>query len=186
LLGHALVPLVAVIALDVMPAAAQDQAVPGAGGTVALEGTMQKFYRGINTIAVMTIDGVEHVYTFTKRLIVHGGKGSGGDALQGLREGSTVVVHSTTDGAGQTAREIDVVGEEGLKETEAVVTHVNRRKKQITIRIDGKTETLRLTERAAGDSGKDVDPDANGETRVVVYYSDEAGHKVVHYFRKTS
>jgi hypothetical protein len=39
-----------------------------------------------------TIDGVEHIYHFAKDLVVHGGKGSALDALEGLREGSTVVV----------------------------------------------------------------------------------------------
>src|SRR5579864_4015988 len=73
------------------------QSPPPVQGTVALEGTMKKFYRAANTIVVTTMDGVEHVYHFTKDLIVHGGKGRGVDALEGLREGATVVVHYTPD-----------------------------------------------------------------------------------------
>ena len=61
--------------------------VDGVTGTIALEGTMKAFYHGVNTIVVTTIDGVEHVYRFTKDLIIHGGKGSGTEALAGLGEG---------------------------------------------------------------------------------------------------
>ena len=163
------------------------QSPPPAQGTIALEGTMKKFYRAANTIIVTTIDGVEHVYHFTKDLLVHGGKGRGVDALQGLREGNTVVVHYTVEGVEESAREIDRVGDEGLKVTEGVVTRIDRGRKQITIRFDnGKTETLRLTDRAAADAGKDVDQGGAGATKVIVYYSDEAGRKVAHFFKKTS
>ena len=41
---------------------------------IAMEGTMKQFYRGINVVVVTTMDGVEHVYHFTKDLIVHGGR----------------------------------------------------------------------------------------------------------------
>ena len=36
---------------------------------MALEGTMKQFYRGANVVIVTTMDGVEHVYQFTKNLI---------------------------------------------------------------------------------------------------------------------
>jgi hypothetical protein len=43
-----------------------------------------------------------------------------------------------------------------------------------------------LTERAAAEAGRDLrDGSANGAT-VVVYYADESGRKVVHYFKKIS
>ena len=71
--------------------------------------------------------------------------------------------------------------------TEGVVTRVDRGRRQIAIRFDnGKTETFRLTDRAAADAGKDVDQATGGGTRVIVYYSDEAGHRVAHFFKKTS
>ena len=67
------------------------------------------------------------------------------------------------------------------------MTNIDRQKKEITIRYNnGKTETLQMTTRAAAESRADVD-EAQGEaTRIVVYYSDEAGHKIAHYFRKSS
>ena len=114
---------------------------------IALEGTMSQFYRGANVVIVTTMDGVEHVYQFTKNLIVHGGKNPGVDALEGLRDGTTVVIHYTDSGSQAAAEEIDLLGDEGLKMTEGVVTDIDRRRKEITIRYaNGKTETLQMTE----------------------------------------
>ena len=45
----------------------------------------------------------------------------------------------------------------------------------------GKTETLRLTERAASKQGENVH--ADGTTVVTVYYTDESGYRLAHYFK---
>ena len=174
------------VAVMMAPAALSAQTPPPIRGTMATEGNMKTFYRAANTVIVTTIDGVEHVYHFTKDLIVHGGKGPGIDALAGLREGSTVVVHYTVNGQTASADEIDVIGDEGLKVTEGTVTGINQSRKQITIRFDdGKTETFRLTDHAAAEATTNKQPAGTG-TRVVIYYSDEAGPKVAHYFKRTS
>lgn len=168
--------------------AALQQAPPisGVTGAIALEGTMKKVYAAARTVIVTTVDGVEHVVHFTTNLIVHGGKGAGVDALQGLREGATVVVHYTMQGGEEAAQEIDRIGDEGLKQTEGVVTRVDRRRRQITIRFEyGRTETFRLTERAAAEAGPDVES-APGGAKVIVDHSDEGGQKVAHYFKKIS
>jgi hypothetical protein len=103
-----------------------------------------------------------------------------------MREGSTVVVHYTIRGEEASVQEIDLFGDEGLKITEGVISHVDRRRKEITIRYgNGKTETLRMTDRAAAESEKALEGTAAG-TKIVVYYSDDAGRKVAHYFKKTS
>jgi len=163
------------------------QSPPPVKGTIALEGTMKKFYRAANVVIVTTIDGVEHVYHFAKDLVVHGGRGSGVDELEGLRQGSTVVVHYNVQGTEQAAREIDVIGEEGLETTEGIVTRIDRGRRQITVRYDnGKTEAFRLTERAAAETTQDVNQAAASGTKVVIYYSDEHGRKVAHFFRKVS
>ena len=120
-----------------------------------------------------TRDGVEHVYDAVKGLTVHGGN----QALSDLRPGTTVIIHYTPD---NTVQEIDRVGDEGLRTTEGTATKIDRKKKEITIRYDnGQTEKLRLTDRAAADVGKTVAPD----TRIIVYYSDDAPVKVTHYFK---
>jgi hypothetical protein len=154
---------------------------------IAVEGTMKQFYKAANIVIVKTMDGVEHVYHFTKDLIVHGGKKPGVDALEGLREGTTVVIHRTVSGTGASVEEIDLVGDEGLQITEGSVTRIDRRNKEITIRYaNGKTETLQMTSRAAAGGGAGIDESGEEATKVVVYYSDEAGRKVAHYFKRVT
>ena len=163
------------------PAFTQDR--PPLQEPIALEGTMKAFYRAANTVVVTTMDGVEHVYHFTKNLIVHGGKTPGVDALDELGEGTPIVIHRRVNDEQGSAEEIDVVGGYGLKITEGRVSHIDRRKKEITIRYgNGKTETLQLTTRAAAESKANVD-ESNGE-ELVIYYADEDGRKVAHYVTK--
>lgn len=164
-----------------LPVAAQTP--PPVNGTVALEGTMNTFYRGVNAVVVTTKDGIEHVYHFAKDLVVHGGHGNGPAALEGLREGTTVVVHYTGANTDQTAQEVDIVGDGGLQVAEGTVTNIDRQRGEITVRYDsGKIEKFKLTERAAGEAPKADDTGA----RVVIYYKDEAGNKVAHYFKPKS
>ena len=176
-----------VLAASVMLSGQTQPAPVGVQGNVTLEGTTKEVYGATNIVIVKTIDGVEHAFHYTKDLLMHGGKGSGVDALRGLEPGSTVVVHYTTANAQDTALEIDRVGEKGLKTTEGVVARVDRARKEITIKYtNGKTETLQLTDRAAAEAGTDVDAASGGATKVVVYYSDDGGRKVAHYFKKIS
>jgi hypothetical protein len=162
------------------------QSPPPARG-MALEGTTNKVYAALNIVIVKTRDGVEHMIHYTKDLVLHGGKGVGVDAFAGLEEGTTVVVHYTVTNAGETAQEVDRVGEKGLQTTEGEVVRIDRRQKQITIRYaNGREEMLQLTARAAAEASRDIDEvsGSRGTTRVIVYYADEAGRKVAHYFRK--
>ena len=124
-----------------LPRAADAQNRPPLLEPIALEGTMKQFYRGANVVIVTTMDGVEHVYEFTKNLVVHGGKKPGVDALEGLRDGTTVVVHYTVSGADAAAEEIDVLSGEGLKTTEGIVTDIDRGRRKS--RSDTPTERLR-------------------------------------------
>ena len=165
--------LVGMVALGAAPARAQGPPIYGLTGTIATEATIKDEHRAANKIVVETEDGVEHVYDAAKGLVVHGGK----DPLSDLKPGTTVVIHYTAD---NTAQEIDRVGADGLRTAEGVATKIDRGRKEITIRYDsGKIETLKLTDRAAADVGKNIGAD----TRIVVYYSDSAGGKVTHYFK---
>ena len=157
--------------------------VGGMNGTLALEGTTNKVYRALNVVIVKTVDGVEHVIHYTKDLLMHGGRDPGADVLHGLEEGNAVVVHYTATGAGETALEIDRIGDDGLEQSEGVIARVDPGRKRITIRFaDGRTEILELTPRAAAEA------EAGGAStegaKVVVYFSSEGGRKVAHYFKK--
>ena len=165
---------IAAAALVCAPASGQTRPpIHGVTGTIATEGTVKGEYKVANKIIVATEDGLEHVYDAATGLKVHGGD----EALADLKPGTTVVIHYSPDNA---VREIDRIGDQGLQTTEGMATKIDRNKKEITIRYDnGKIEKLRLTDRAAADVGKNISAD----TRIVVYYSQDAGGKVTHYFK---
>ena len=162
--------------------AQQPPAIHGVTGTIATDATIKDENKAANKIVVKTEDGVEHVFAGAKDLLLHGGKD-----LADLKPGTTVVVHYTTESTGESAREIDRVGANGLSVTEGMVTKIDRGKKEIQIRYDnGKIEKLALTARAAVDGDLDFRNVPAGTTRVVVYYSEDSGRKVAHYFRPKS
>jgi hypothetical protein len=161
--------------------------IDGMTGTVALEGTVVQEHAAANTVIVKTVDGVEHLFHFTKDLLVHGGKAGGVDALEGLRDGTTVAVHYTVVGGDAAVLELDQISDDGLSVTEGTVIRIDRGRRQITIRFDNqRTEVFELTERAASGAGMEIDSAPEGTARVTVYYRDEDGHRVAHFFKRTS
>lgn len=168
-------------------AAQQPPPIHGVTGTIATEGTIQQTYDGTNKILVKAADGVEHLFRLGRRSTVHGGDAAADEALGALKKGTRVVVHYTGEGENLTAEEIDRLDDEGLKQMEGTVAAVNRRDRTIVIRLaDGTRQTLRLSERAAADVGKDVDAARDSTAKVIVYYRDEAGKPVAHYFKRVS
>jgi hypothetical protein len=156
---------------------------------MALEGTTNKVYAALNLLIVKTKDGVDHTFHYTKDLVLHGGKGPGVDTFVGLEEGTTILVHYTVTNDQETALEVDRVGDKGgLQKTEGVVADIDRRHKRITIKYaNGLEEVMQLTPTAAAALQEaDEVTNSRGATKIVVYYTDEAGLKVAHYFRKTS
>jgi hypothetical protein len=178
------------VALLVLPAVHAEQQPPpinGVTGTMALEGTVDETSKAGKTIIVKTVDGIRHLFHLTAETAVHGSAAAGADTLDGLEAGSRIVVHYTAKGGQQTAHEVDRLDTKGLKTVEGVVTRVDRVGRVMSIRLaDGSTQTLRLTDRAATDVGRDVDSAAADARRVIVYYADEAGQQVAHYFKRTS
>lgn len=153
-----------------------------------LVGVVLKLDATAKTVVVKASDGTEHTLHFLERTTVHGAHAvaaSAEDAFHGLKEGSEVAVHYTAKGTDETAEEIDNIGKDGLKSSEAVITHIDRRAKTMTVKTtDGAEETYRLTDSAARDAGKDIAEGTEKSTKVTVYYTDRAGHKVAHFFKK--
>jgi len=155
--------------------------------TSSAEGVVTKVDHAAKTVAVKTADGTEHTLHLVGRTVVHGAtdtyKGAE-DSARGLKEGSQVVVHYTKQGTEETAEEIDRVGKDGLKTSEGTITKLDRGGKTISIKTaDGTEETYRLTEHAADDAGKGTADAAKKSAHATVYYTDEAGHKVAHFFK---
>jgi hypothetical protein len=93
----------------------------------------------------------------------------------------TIALEGTVDQTSRAGKTLIVKTVDGIRHL------VDRVGRVMSIRLaDGSTQTLRLTDRAATDVGRDVDSAAADATRVVVYYADEAGQQVAHYFKRIS
>ncbi len=155
----------------------------------AIKGTVTKIDRSARTAVVKMADGAEHIVHFVSRTTVHGVEkisADAEDAFHGLREGSSVVVHYTVKGAEETAEEVDRIGNDGLHKMEGTVSQIDRSGKAITIRTaSGAKETYKMADHAAEDAGKDIGAAVEKSGKVTVYYTEESGHKVAHFFEKT-
>jgi hypothetical protein len=171
--------LVLLCGLAAGAAIAADDVVSGVHATV------KAVDKGTKTVVVKTADGTEETLHFTGKTIAHGadatGKGAK-DAFEGVKEGDEVVVHYTVKGTEKTAVEVDHVGKDGLKAGEVVVKSVDHAAKTVTVKTaEGGEETLKLTDRAAKESGKGLEKAG----KVTVYYTEDAGKKVVHFFKQS-
>jgi len=149
----------------------------------ATKPNVSKFYQGAGAILGATVGAMVHVYQFTRDLVIPG-SGPRPDAFDGLKEGSIVVVHYPPDSAGQSAGKVDPTASAGGQSVEGTVRDIDNRHKAITVRFDSRTtETFELTERAAtvGEIQAPAAPDD-----VVIEFSNAAGQRVSHPFRKKS
>jgi hypothetical protein len=150
-------------------------------GSIGLDGTIDTFEKETRRAVIKTADGVRHAFHFASKTAVHGATATAEDVSTGLDAGSHVVVHYINEGGKNTAVEVDRIGEGGLKALGGAVTHVDRAAKTLAVHLeDGSAMSLHLTERVARDVGKDV----RRADKVVVYYADEGGRRVAHYFKK--
>ncbi len=153
-----------------------------------LVGTVVKVDNAAKTVIVKVADGAEHAFHVVNRTMIHGGQDTATgakDAFHGLKAGSEVAVHYTGKGSQETAQEIDRIGKDGLKSTEGTVSSIDRSGKVLTLKTaSGAQETYRLTDSAAKDAGKDISSGAEKSARVTVYYTEEAGHKIAHFFKR--
>jgi hypothetical protein len=153
----------------------------------AVEGTVKKVDAGTKTVVVKTADGTEHTVHFVKKTSVHGWdatEAGAKDGMHGVSEGSHVVVHYTAVGADKTAQEVDRIGDGGLRVTEGTVSKIDRDTKIIAVKTaDGVEATYKITDHAVVDAGKDVGKGVEKASKVTVYYTEEGGKKVVHFFK---
>jgi hypothetical protein len=152
----------------------------------AVHGTITKLDSATKTAVVKTQDGVEHSVKFVDKTTVHGTEATAmgtKDAFHGLTEGTDVVVHYTAKGTENTAVEVDRVGKDGIKSVDGTITHIDRAGKTLAVKAaDGTEDTFRLSEHAAADGGKDIAKGTEKSAKVTVYYTEEAGKKIAHFF----
>ena len=163
-----------VAALLVFVARAADDVVS------AVHGTVTKLDSGTKTMIVKTKDGTEHTVHFVDKTAA-GAK----DSFKGLSEGSEVVVHYTKKGAIDTAAEVDKVGKDGLKSIDGTVTKVGKDGKTVVVKgADGTEQTFEVAGHDTADAAKDIGKGTDKAAKTTVYYTEEGGKKVAHFFEK--
>jgi hypothetical protein len=150
----------------------------------AITGTVKKIDAGTKTVVVKTADGAEQTFHYGKKTVVHGAEATAAgskEGLHGLKEGSEVAVHYAAKGGEKTAQEIDHIGKDGLKAGEGTIKIVDRGAKTVTVKAaDGAEQTYHF----AGKAGKMVGEGAEKTGKVTVYYTEESGRKIAHFFKK--
>jgi hypothetical protein len=153
----------------------------------AVEGTVKKVDAGTKTVVIASADGTEHTVHFVKKTSVHGWDAADAgakDGMHGVKEGSHVVVHYTEKGSVATAQEMDKIGDGGLKVTEGTVSTIDRGTKTLAVKTaDGAVATYKISDHAVVDAGKDTGKAVDKASKVTVYYSEEGGKKIVHFFK---
>jgi hypothetical protein len=180
LLGLATLP-VSVLAQDVVHAVA---------------GVVTHVDKEAKTVAVKTADGTEHVFKYTEHTAVRDthatlrvAKMGAVDTYFAGKQGTHVVVRYMEKGGDKTATVFDDFGKEGLKAGKGTVTHVDRAAHTVAIRTDDGAEA---TYKMGGDAVVETDHGVIRGTRyiakegdkVTVHYTEDAGHKIIHLFRK--
>jgi ribosomal protein S11 len=144
-----------------------------------IHGTVKKVDSTTKTIVVKTKDGTDHTIKVAGDDTVKGTK----DGFNGIKEGSEVVVSSTGKGADATAKALGKVGKDGMKVTKGTIEKVDDGTKTVVVKsADGTEKTFEYSGTALADSGKDIAKGTEKGAKVTVYYTEDAGKKIVHFF----
>jgi hypothetical protein len=171
--------IVAVVIFAVFAARAADDVVS------AVHGTVTKTDAATKTIAVKTADGTVHTFKWTDKTVTHGTEVGATDTFHGVKEGSEVAVHYTVKGADKSAVEVDRLGKDGVKSVDGVVTKVGEGGKTVTVKTaDGTEKVFTTAGRDTAAAAKDLGKGADKTGKVTVYYTEEGGKAVAHFFQK--
>jgi hypothetical protein len=176
------VAIVAVVGLMALPVQATDAVVS------AIHGTITKLDSAAKTAVVKTEDGTEHTIHFVGKTTVRGAEATAEgskDVFHGLKEGSEVAVHYTEKGSEKTAVEVDHLGKGGIKSVEGTLSKVGEGGKTVTVKAaDGTEQTFAVVGRDTKESAVAIGKGADKTAKVTVYYTESAGKKVAHFFKK--
>jgi hypothetical protein len=153
-----------------------------------VHGVITKVDSVAKTITVKTKDGTEHTVHFVGKTAVHGAEATAAgtkDTMHGLKESSEVVAHYTEKGGESTAVEVDRVGKDGVKTMDGTVSKVGKDGKTVVVKAgDGTEHTFDVAGKDTADAAKGIGKGSEKSAKVTVYYTEEAGKKVAHFFEK--
>ena len=152
--------------------------------THAIEGTVEAVDSAAKTVSVKTADGTVAVVKVTDRTTVTGLKAGAKYTDLAAEKGSHVVVTYTEAGSEKTAEGISAFGKDTKKALEGTVVAVDKAGKTVTVKTaEGSEEVFSVSERAVTDTGKGVAKGTTKGAKVSVYYTEEGGKKVAHFFK---
>ena len=144
-----------------------------------VHGTVTKVDKSSKTVVVKAADGTEHAIKVADQATIHGTK----EGFDGLKEGSEVVARYTVKGTEKTADDLGTVGKDGMKVTKGTVTKIDKGAKTVVVKsADGTEKAFEYTDNAAKDVGKETGKGIDKGAKVTVYYTEEAGKKIAHFF----
>lgn len=139
-----------------------------------VQGTIKRLDAATRTAVVATANGAEEVIEFGDKTVVHGTVAASKDAFRGLKVGSEVVAQYTVTGSKKVAVEVDDLGRDGLKSIDGTITRVDAATRKVVVKLaDGTEQTFDMAAHVAAETG-----------RATVRYTEEAGRKIVHFFKK--
>jgi hypothetical protein len=154
----------------------------------AIHGVVTKTDAATKTVVVKTKDGTEQTIKFTGSTIVKGGDAAAAgakDTFHGVKEGSEVVVHYSVKGTEKTGVEIDKIGKDGMKSVDGTVTAVGKGGKTVVVKTaDGTEQTFEVAGHETAKTAEDIGEGTDKTAKVTVYYTEDAGKKVAHFFSK--
>lgn len=151
-------------------------------------GQVEKIDSTAKTILVKTQDGTEHTFHLVQRTAIQGGDAASSAAKNSweqLKEGTQVAVHYTAKGKDETAEEIDHLSGDGMKSSQGELVRLDQTAKTVTIRAqDGTEHVYQLSKNAAEEANRSITDAAQKTGKVTVYYTEQAGHQVAHFFTR--
>jgi hypothetical protein len=152
----------------------------------AIHGTVTKIDMAAKTITIEASDGRKETLRVSEKTTVYMKDRSGQLGTRSwtdLKDGSEVVAHYSKRGTVAVATEVDKVGDDGLKTTEGTLSAIDKGAKTVSVKTaHGAEETYHLTEQAAKTAGIDTAKATQKGAKVSLYYTEDAGKKIAHFF----
>ena len=150
----------------------------------AIAGTVESVDTAAKTVSIKTADGTVKVVKVTDKTTVEGLKAGANYTALGAEKGSHVVVKYTGEGADATSDGIKYIGKGTVKVSEGTVTKVDDAAKTVTVKTaSGAEEVYHVTAEGTVDTGKGIAKGTTKGAKVSVYYTEEGGKKVAHFFK---
>jgi uncharacterized protein YndB with AHSA1/START domain len=151
----------------------------------ALHGIITRTDEASKTLVVKTADGTDHSIHFVGKTVVHDTELGAKDTFHGLKEGSEVAVYYTAKGTEMTAVEVDNLSKDGIKSVDGTITKVGEGGKTVTVKTaDGTEHVFAVAGHDTADAAKGLGKGTEKGGKVTVYYPEQGGKKVAHFFQK--